>query len=134
MKRFVDVVQYLVLAGTVVFVLALFLNEPATPDEAATPPAPSAADQDDDAGDDEDTPVSVDGAAVYSDNCASCHGSDGSGGFGPALAAGAVVDAFPDPADQIAVITDGRNGMPDFGGSLSPEEIQAVTDYTRAEL
>ena len=32
MKRFVDVVQYLVVAATVVFLLGLFLNEPSTPD------------------------------------------------------------------------------------------------------
>ncbi len=133
MKRFVDVVQYLVLAGTVVFVIALFANEPAPSDGAAVAPAASDADGDGTGGDG-DTPATVDGGAVYDDNCAGCHGGDGSGGVGPALAGGAVVDAFPDPADQIAVITEGRNGMPGFGGSLSAEEIQAVTDYTRDDL
>jgi mono/diheme cytochrome c family protein len=76
----------------------------------------------------------VDGAAVYSSNCASCHGADGQGLVGPALGGGAVVEAYPDEADQVAVITDGRNGMPDFGDNLSAEEIQAVTDYTRNDL
>lgn len=134
MKRFVDVVQYLVVAGTVVVLIALFANEPAPPDVAADAPPTTAADGSPTTAADGEAPVTVDGSAVYSDNCASCHGADGSGGFGPALAGGAVVEAFPDPADQIAVITDGRNGMPDFGGSLSPEEIQAVTDYTRDDL
>jgi len=34
----------------------------------------------------------------------------------------------------VPVITDGRGGMPAFAGQLSPEEIQAVTDYTRDDL
>ncbi len=116
MKRFVDVVQYVVLAGTAVVLLALFVNEPASP-----------------AGD-ADTPAAAAGATVYAANCASCHGSDGSGGVGPALGGGAVVAAIPDADDQVVVITDGRNGMPSFAGRLSPEEIEAVTDYTRNDL
>jgi mono/diheme cytochrome c family protein len=47
---------------------------------------------------------------------------------------GAVVEAFPDAADQVVVITEGRNGMPAFGERLTDEEIQAVTDYTRDDL
>lgn len=116
MKRFVDIVQYLVLAGTVVVLIALFVNEPTTADEGADPPAAAT------------------GESVYTDNCASCHGADGSGGVGPALGGGAVVAAIPDAADQVVVITDGRNGMPSFDGRLTPEEIQAVTDYTRNDL
>lgn len=121
MKRFVDVVQYVVLAGTLVFLLALFLNEPTGPngDGGGGPDAGSTA---------------AVGATVYVDNCASCHGSTGTGGVGPALGGGAVVESMPDPADQVAVITDGRSGMPAFGGRLSAEEIQAVTDYTREDL
>ena len=41
---------------------------------------------------------------------------------------------FPDPQDQIAVVTHGRGGMPAFGERLSPEEIAAVVDYTRTVL
>jgi mono/diheme cytochrome c family protein len=118
MKRFVDVVQYVVLAGTVVFLLALFVNEPTTP---AT-------------GGDATTAGAGAGSTIYRDNCAACHGSEGSGGVGPALGGGAVVESIPDPADQVVVITDGRNGMPAFGGRLTPEEIRTVTDYTRNDL
>lgn len=117
MKRFVDIVQYLVLAGTAVVLLALFVNEPPTAPEGPEAPAAVAA-----------------GASVYTANCASCHGADGSGGIGPALGGGAVVAAIPDAADQVVVITEGRTGMPSFDGRLTPEEIQAVTDYTRNDL
>ncbi len=75
----------------------------------------------------------VDGAAVFTASCAGCHGRDGQGGIGPQLA-GEVVDRFPDIEDQIAVVTDGRGGMPSFDGRLSPEEIEAVVTYTREEL
>ena len=44
-----------------------------------------------------------------------------------------VVAAFPDPADQIAVVADGRGSMPSFAESLT-EQIAAVVDYTRTEL
>lgn len=114
MKRLVDVVQVVALLAAALTVVMLFANEP------------------DDAG---PVPVSSpDGAALYSTNCASCHGADGGGGVGPALGGGAVVEAYPDEADQIAVVTDGRNGMPGFGNDLADEEIQAVVAYTRDEL
>jgi mono/diheme cytochrome c family protein len=45
-----------------------------------------------------------------------------------------VVTRFPDPAAQIAVVTDGRRGMPSFGGSLSADEIAAIVEYTRTIL
>ena len=47
------------------------------------------------------------GAAIYATRCASCHGEDGGGSFGPALGGGVVVGRFPDPDDQIAVVTEG---------------------------
>ncbi len=115
-KRFVDVVQVLVLAGAAVFVVALFTNDGSSP-----APAVSA-----DGG--------ADGAAVFSTSCAGCHGADGGGGRGPALGGGAVVETLPVEGDQVVVITDGRGGMPAFGDRLTPEEIQAVTDYTRNDL
>jgi mono/diheme cytochrome c family protein len=120
MKRLVDVVQVLALLAAAVTVIALFANEP---DDATPATATATA-----------TGESPDGADVYAASCASCHGPDGGGGVGPALGGGAVVDSYPDEADQVAVITDGRGGMPAFGDALSAEEIQAVTSYTRNDL
>jgi cbb3-type cytochrome c oxidase subunit III len=88
----------------------------------ATPPATEAVDPD----------QAALGAQVYADTCDGCHGADGEGGFGPQLAGGAAVSKYPDPADQIAVVTDGRGAMPAYDGDLTPEEIAAVVAYTRS--
>jgi cytochrome c551 len=70
----------------------------------------------------------VDGAAVFADNCAQCHGNDGGGGVGPNL-------QDLDDADTVAgVVTNGRGGMPSFEGRLDPDEIDAVADYVANEL
>ena len=74
------------------------------------------------------------GARVFSKNCATCHGADGSGGIGPQLSGGAVVRRFPNPSDQIAFVTNGQGAMPAFGGMLSPAEIRQVVAYTRTGL
>ena len=73
------------------------------------------------------------GAAIFASNCATCHGADGEGSLGPQLA-GKVAAKFPDVADQIAVVTNGRNGMPSFEGGLSKDQIQQVVEYTRTAL
>ena len=83
-----------------------------------------------DAGD----PQLVQGRAIYSSNCVGCHGADGSGGTGSKLSDGFVVDAFPDPAAQFAVIADGKDRMPAFKGKLSDDEIDAVVRFTREGL
>jgi len=74
------------------------------------------------------------GQSVYEDNCARCHGPDGEGGVGPQLGDGAVAENYPDIEDQLVVIREGRNGMPAWEGTLSPEEIEAVAMYEREEL
>ncbi len=74
------------------------------------------------------------GEEVYGDNCARCHGPDGEGGTGPQLGDGAVAENFPDIEDQIEVIREGRNGMPAWEDSLTPEEIEAVATFEREEL
>ena len=61
-------------------------------------------------------------------------GQDGEGGVGPELGGGAAVAAFPDVADQVAVVADGRGAMPSFDRTLTPQEIKAVVDYTREDL
>jgi mono/diheme cytochrome c family protein len=114
-----NIVEALVAAAVVVFVVLLFVNDPTPPPEVH--PDVVAA-------------TGVDGAAVFGRSCAGCHGGDGSGGIGPRLAGGRVVVAFPDAEDQIAVVTDGRGGMPAFGERLTPDEIAAVVEYTRTVL
>ena len=119
-------VELLVLAAVVAFVVLLFTNDPTAPPPATATPAASPA------GGSVVAPA-IDAAALYGRSCGGCHGGDGSGGIGPRLA-GRVVAAYPDPQAQIAVVTDGRGGMPGFGGRLSEEEIAAIVDYTRTVL
>jgi mono/diheme cytochrome c family protein len=113
--KVVRFVQVVTVFAVVSFVLLLFVNEPQKP--AAVPVQGT-----------EDA-----GATLFATRCASCHGADGSGGFGPALA-GVVTQLYPDPADEVAVVTNGRGSMPSFGDSLTPEQIQAVVEFTRTGL
>ena len=83
--------------------------------------------------DGEPDPVLALGRDVFSNRCSSCHGSSGGGGTGVKLA-GRVEEEYPDPADQAAVIREGRKSMPAFGGTLSGAEIDAVVRYTREVL
>ena len=114
-KRFVTILEVAVGIAALAFVLALFVNEP------------------DDGGGGGGAAAASTGASVYSAKCAVCHGADGGGGVGPQLA-GRVVDRFPDAADQVAVVTNGRAGMPSFKSQLTPEEIDQVVEYTRTGL
>lgn len=121
LKRLVDVVEIAAVIAAGVFVVLLFVNDPSGPTPTATGAGTT-------------TPSGIDGAFVFSENCASCHGQEGEGGFGPELAGGAVVKAFPDPDDQVRFVSDGSGPMPAFGSRLSTEEIEAVVAYTREEL
>jgi mono/diheme cytochrome c family protein len=96
-----------------------------------------------------------DGAAIFSANCAACHGAAGEGGVGPALENGDAAITFPDEADHISWVKTGsgpfagkpygdpereggprvaKGGMPAFAGTLSDAEIQAVVTYEREQL
>jgi mono/diheme cytochrome c family protein len=120
MRLLANIVEGVVAVAVIVFIVLLFTNDP-------TPPPPVHPDVVAAAG-------GVDGAVIFGQRCAGCHGGDGSGGIGPRLAGGRVVADFPDPQQQIAVVTNGRGGMPAFGKRLSGEEIAAVVDYTRTVL
>lgn len=119
LRRFVSWFQTAALVAVAVFVTMLFVNDP-------TPPPGTPTTQVEAAG-------GIDGGAIYGQSCAGCHGGDGSGGIGPRLA-GTMVAKYPDPADQIAVVTDGRRGMPSFESRLSTEEIAAIVEFTRTVL
>jgi cytochrome c oxidase cbb3-type subunit 3 len=107
-KRIVNVIEVLALVAALVAVVALFAND----------------------GGSEAAPAST-GAAVFAANCARCHGSDGGGGTGPQLSDGKVEKDFPDVADQVEFVKQGKDGMPAFGGQLTAAQINQVVDYTR---
>lgn len=63
------------------------------------------------------------GAALYASYCSSCHGSDASGGYGPALA------GISDSNAVIDMILYGGDGMPGFSSSLSDQDIADILAY-----
>ncbi len=79
-----------------------------------------------------DTAAAEGAQQLFLDNCASCHGEDGTGGreFGaPSLADGIWLYGG-DAASIHTSITNARYGvMPGFGGRLRPEDIAKVAVY-----
>jgi mono/diheme cytochrome c family protein len=116
LNKAVRVVQVAALVLVAAFVILLFVNEPAQP-----PPVPAVGTENA-------------GATIFATRCASCHGDDGGGGFGPALRGGIVVQRYPDAADEAAVVSGGRGSMPSFADSLTDEQIAEVVEFTRSGL
>ena len=71
------------------------------------------------------------GKAVYDSACLACHGAQGQGGIGNAIAGSAVV--MGDLSNHMAVVAKGVSGtaMQAFGGQLSDVEMAAVLTYQR---
>ena len=76
------------------------------------------------------------GAELFSDNCTACHGIEGLGGTAPALNSMQFLEAATN--EQISALV--AVGVPgsqmsayslDFGGSLTSEQIEAITTYLR---
>ena len=71
------------------------------------------------------------GKAIYDSACLACHGAEGQGGIGNAIAGSAVV--MGDLASHMAVVSKGVSGtaMQAFGGQLNDVEMAAVLTYQR---
>lgn len=71
------------------------------------------------------------GEGLFVANCSACHQRNGQGipqAF-PALAGDALVQ--DDPKRIVAVLLNGRGGMPAFKAQLTDEQIAAVASYVR---
>jgi mono/diheme cytochrome c family protein len=77
------------------------------------------------------------GQVLYADNCATCHGTNGEGGIGPALNSRDLLTSTMD--ESLAGLT--RFGVPSslmpawgqaFGGPFTDEEINHITAFIRA--
>jgi len=112
-RRVVNTVEILAAIGALVFVVLLFANQPSRSVSSST---------------------TLSGAQLFAANCASCHGANGSGGVGPQLSGGAVLHDFPNEADQITFVANGRGIMPGFATALTPAQLRAVVEYTRTGL
>ena len=75
-----------------------------------------------------------DGAALFAEHCAKCHGADRLGAIGPAL--------LPENLGRLkrseaeTVIAQGRPAtqMPGYAGILTPEQIKLLADYVFTPL
>ena len=77
----------------------------------------------------------ADGAALWGQHCASCHGKDGSGStmMGKKLAVKDYTkdQSFSD-AEATNVIKNGKGKMKGFGGKLSDADVKALVAYVRS--
>lgn len=65
---------------------------------------------------------------LYGKHCASCHGADGKGGFGPDLS-GEYVYGKNAMAVQESIVSGRPDGMPAFDKKLSGDEIEKLTEH-----
>jgi alcohol dehydrogenase (cytochrome c) len=65
------------------------------------------------------------GKQVFAQACVVCHGDDGKGGHG----GGAPLVGLKDVAATMQTVTAGRNNMPPFNASLTPDQIRDVSAY-----
>ena len=62
------------------------------------------------------------GGTVFAANCASCHGTDATGGSGPSIAGVAADEA-------VSIVLAGEEDMPAFDGEITDQEIADVLAY-----
>jgi cbb3-type cytochrome c oxidase subunit III len=78
------------------------------------------------------SPVSIQvGASIFAKNCAACHGANGNGGIGPALAGNPHVN-IANSAVMLTTIVQGRSQMPSWRGQLAASDIAAVATFIRS--
>jgi mono/diheme cytochrome c family protein len=76
--------------------------------------------------------AAVDGSMIYTRaGCVACHGREGGGGIGPALADNPNLETVEAPVAQVLF---GKGRMPAFGNRLSNEEVAAVVTYIRTSF
>jgi mono/diheme cytochrome c family protein len=75
-----------------------------------------------------DTAATSEGAELYVQACAACHGEDGSGGI-----AMSILDNRLDDASLIEIIAQGRGAMPGLATTLTPDQMEQVAAFV-AEL
>ncbi|RRJ67912.1 cytochrome c [Paenibacillus oralis] len=75
------------------------------------------------------TPADEKAAALYKNQCISCHAADLSGRVGPDLQK---VGASLSKKQLISILEEGANGMPAYKKRLEKEEIEALAEWLAA--
>jgi len=70
------------------------------------------------------------GKQLYTQACVVCHGEDGKGGHG----VGAPLAGLTDFAATIRTVSSGRNSMPPFSATFTPEQVRDVSAYVVSVL
>ncbi len=76
------------------------------------------------------TPDIANGETVFNTACVFCHGEQGEGGHG----GGPTLQQLRSAAVVLQVASEGRNAMPAFGSSLTPEQIRDVAAFVIERL
>lgn len=71
----------------------------------------------------------IDAAALFQQNCAPCHGLQRQGVVGPSLTAAALQSRGRTDQYIRDAITNGRGGMPVWGGKLTAAQIEALVQF-----
>jgi len=71
------------------------------------------------------------GRAEFQGVCATCHGMQGQGGYGPNLSSNPLLIQ---PAGLTAIVRNGRNRMPAVGDTWTKEQMQALVQYVKAHI
>ena len=71
------------------------------------------------------------GKAEYQGVCATCHGMQGQGGYGPALANNSLVTQ---PRGLEAIVRNGRGQMPPVGNTWTQKQMNALVRYTKTHI
>jgi mono/diheme cytochrome c family protein len=85
----------------------------------------------------QDTQYLVSGGDLFSKNCASCHGDNGTGGTAPTLNSKQFLSTTSDQQIEL-LITGGVSGSSmvawsqDYGGSLTSEQIKELRTFLRS--
>jgi cytochrome c6 len=80
-----------------------------------------------------DSLATTDGAAIYQQSCSRCHGADGKAQTpkGKQTRATDLTKSTISDAKGIKVISNGKELMPGFKGTLSADDMQNVMNYIR---
>ena len=71
------------------------------------------------------------GKAEFTGVCATCHGMQGSGGYGPVISGSSQIT---DPKALTPLLQKGNKNMPPVGDTWTAEQVKALTDYTKAHI